>query len=267
MAELENWQMWRERCAAARCTPAAQLDLCGFAFDRFRRYLQKVRPSSAPPSASDAWHAFETHLALGRTRATKAWKAWLFARGGAHPTLNCIQGGATLIMRDVVRTYLRNEQSPPWMLSLDAPAGQPADQDGGVLAVADLLPDPADPLMEVDAHDLQLLVEQLFAEVIAPLSAREQIAVTVYQRGKRLSHRAVTGAARCGKSSLCNSLHQGMRKMAGVLTAKLPGESPDTRIRIAQGLIAKLAAETEKALETAHPDLFRYIKEESDDGS
>ncbi len=266
MAELEHWQMWQARCAAARCTPAAQRDLAGFAFDRFRRYLRKVRPSFAPPTASDAWHAFETHFALGRTRALKAWKAWLFARGGAQPTLSCIQGGATLIMRDVVRHYLRHEHHPGWMVSLDAPLDPAGDCQGRAIALEDLLPAAADPLAAVDAHDLQALVDQLLAGVGEQLSAREKIALTVHHAGKTLSHRAVMAAAQCGKSSLCNALYEGIQKMADLLQMALPQESANTRMQVAQALIEKIAAETENELEIVHPDLFRYIKEESVDG-
>lgn len=265
MAELENWQMWQERCAAARCTPAAQRDLAGFAFDRFRRCLQKVRPSFAPPSAPDAWHAFETHLALGRTRATKAWKAWLFARGGAHPTLDCIQGGATLIMRDVVQSHLRHEHHPEWMVSLDAPVNRAADRQDGATALEDLLPAAADPLAEVDAHDRQSLVDQLLADVIDHLSPREKIVLTVHHAGKTLSHRTVTAAARCGKSTLCNALYKSIQQMADWLQQALPQESSATRMQVAQGLIEQIAVETKKELEIAHPQLFMYIREELND--
>ncbi len=262
MAELENWKMWQERCAAARCTPTAQRDLAGFTFDRFRLYLQKVRPSFAPPSAFEAWHAFETHLALGRTRATKAWKAWLFARSGERPTLGCIQGGATLIMRDVVRSYLRHEHHPEWMVSLDAPLDPAEDQQGRATAMEDLLPDSEDPIAEVDAHDRQSLVDQLLVEVNAQLSPREKIVLTVHHAGKTLSHRAVTAATRYAKSSLYNALYQSIQQMADGLKKTLPQESPATRMEVAKGLIEKIAAETEKELEIAHPQLFMYIREE-----
>lgn len=266
MAELENWQMWQERCAAARCTPTAQRDLAGFAFNRFRCYLQKVCPTFAPPTASDAWHAFETHLALGRTRPLKAWKAWLFARGGAQPALSCIQGGATLIMRDVVRCHLRHEHHPEWMVSLDAPLEPSADRQGRVIALEDLLPAAEDPLAAVDAHDLQSLVDQLLAGVGGQLSPREKIALTAHHAGKTLSHGAVTAAAQCGKSSLCNALYQGIQKMADLLKKALPQESAGTRMQVARALIERIAAETEKELEIAHPQLFMYIREESVDG-
>jgi DNA-directed RNA polymerase specialized sigma24 family protein len=265
MAELENWNMWQERCAAARCTQAAQYDLFGFAFDRFQRYLQKVRPSFAPPSPPDAWHAFESHLALGRTRSLKAWKAWLFARGGERPTLGCIQGGATLIMRDVVRSYLRNEHHPTWMTSLDAPLDQAAGRQGSAVAMEDLLPASADPLAALAAQELQTLAKQLVVVAIKRLSLREQMALTVQHAGKALSHQAVTKAAGCGKSSVFNALHQGMQKMAAVLQKELPQESPGARMQVARELIDIIAKETRNLLETAHPQLFMYIEEESND--
>ncbi len=265
MAELENWQMWQERCAAARCTLAAQVDLFGFAFDRFRRYLQKVRPAFSPPSAPDAWHAFESHLALGRTRSIKAWKAWLFARGGKSTTLHCIQGGATLIMRDVVRSYLRNEHHPTWMISLEAPLDQAAGRPGSAVALEDLLPASADPMAALAVQELQTLANQLFLMAIKRLSFREQVALTVHHAGKTLSHHAVTKAAGCGKSTVCNVLHRGIQKMADLLQKELPQESAGTRMQVAQELIEIIATESQKKMETAHPQLFRYIKEESND--
>ena len=260
MAELENWNMWRERCAVARCTQAAQYDLFGFAFDRFQGYLQKVRPSFAPLSPPDAWHAFESHLALGRTRSLKAWKAWLFARGGERSTLSCVQGGATLIMRDVVRSYLRNEHHPTWMTSLDAPLDQATGRQGSAVVLEDLLPASADPLEALAAQELQTLANQLMAVATERLSFREQIALTVHHAGKVLWHHAVTKAAGCGKSSVFNALHQGIQKMADLLQKELPQESAGTRMQVAQELIDIIAKETKNLLETAHPQLFMYIK-------
>lgn len=260
MAEIQHWQMWRERCALARCPQGARHDLCGFAFDRFRHYLQKVTPSIPPPRAHDAWHAFESHLALGRTRSAKAWKQWLFARGGSPPTLNCIQGGATLIMRGVVRDHLRREHAPGWMLSLDGPVLHRTEPGSNALSLEELLPDPGDPLAAIEQQDIQTCANRLFPAVYGDLSPRERIALTIHQAGKALSDPSVTQAAQCGKSSLCNALCQAMQRMAHALQDALPQESTSTRIAVACILIEKSAENMRFTLEMEHPELFRYIK-------
>lgn len=264
MAEIDHWEMWRARCALARCTDEAQHDLRGFAFDRFRCHLQRLHPSLPPPPAEVAWHAFESHLALGHTRSAKAWKEWLFARGGEIPTLDCIQGGATLVMRDVVREHLRREYAPGWMLSLDHPIGNRSESEDAALSLEDLLPDPNDPAAPVEQRELQELAASLFPRIGADLPLREQIALTVHQSGKALSHDTVTTAAQCGKSSLCNSLHHGLQRLAQRLKNALPQESTTTHIEVAGLLIENIRRKTMRLLESEHPDLFRYLKEEVD---
>jgi DNA-directed RNA polymerase specialized sigma24 family protein len=263
MAELGHWQMWRERCALARCTETASHDLRGFAFDRFQRHLQKSGQALAPPKAADAWHAFESHLALGRNRSAKAWKEWLFARGGDTPTIDCIQGGATLIMRGVVREYLRREQAPGWMLSLDSPIGRHPESGSAPISLEDLLPDPEDPIAAIDQQELQALATRLFPSMRDLLTPRERLALITNQTGKALSHPAVAKAAQCGKSSLCNALHRAMQRLAQTLQTALPQESPNQRITVATLLIEKMKKDFLQTLEIEHPDLFRYMKEDT----
>jgi len=256
--------MWHDRCALARCTDEACQDLQGYAFDRFQQYLRKIEPGLYPPKAADAWHAFESHLALGRSRTAKAWKQWLFARGGKTPGLDCIQGGATLIMRDVVRDYLRREYAPDWMHSLDAPVKQEASST--TLALGDLLADPQDPLAVLEQKECEELAKHLAERASNLLTHRQSIALLAYQKGKALNHPAVLQAAQCGKSSLCNALHQALHTLARMIQSELPGETPDTRVAIAGLLIAKISEKILISLERQDAHLFRYIKEESEYG-
>ena len=262
MAELEHWQMWRKRCALARCTASVSQDLQGFAFSRFQRYLQKIGQSHAVPKAPDAWHAFESHLVLGRSRPSKAWKEWLFARGGEPPTLDRIQGGATLIMRDVVREHLRREHAPGWIRSLDAPIASDTGSDTTSPSRGDLLPDSHDPIAAIEEQELQVLATTIFPHVANLLSPRQRIALITHHKGKALSHPSVMRAAQCGKSSLCNALHQALQRLAQLLQDGLPQETAATRITIASLLIEKITANLLKSLETQHADLFKYITEE-----
>ena len=263
MAEWKHWQLWRDVCALARCTDEARHDLQGFACNRFTRYLQKSRPSAAAPSAADAWHAFESYLALGHNRTAKAWKQWLFARGGKKPTRDCVQGGATLVMRDVVREHLRREHAPVWMTSLDAPVeGQRAPYISPTNSVADLLPDPVDPLIAVDANEQMQLADHLYPMVTQQLPFRDRIALTVHQAGKALYHTSVLTAAGCSKSSICNALHHGMQKLAVLTNNALPKECPYTRMKVATILLHKIGSHMQKTVEMQHPQLFRYLEED-----
>ena len=263
MAEWQHWQMWNETCALAHCTDAAQHDLQGFAFDRFTRYLQKIRPSASASSATEAWHAFESHLALGHSRTAKAWKQWLFARGGTEPTLDGVQGGATLIMRDVVREHLRKEHAPNWMASLDAPvASQRAPEGTTALSVTDLLPDPVDPLHAVETNEQRALAHSLYPIACEQLSLREKIALAVHHRGKALYHASVLKAAGCSKSTICNALHHAMEKLATTISDALPRECPHTRMQIASILLENICPRMQKMLEIEYPELFRYLEED-----
>ncbi len=263
MASLENWQAWRKTCALALCTDSAQRDLRGFAFEKFRRRLQKMPLALAAPAATEAWHAFETHLALGKTRTAKAWKQWLFARGGTNPTLDCIQAGATLIMRDVVREYLRREHAPSWIKSLDAPVARNNSADAtNAYTAADLLPEAADPLETLDTHEHQKLAQELQASAGKLLSVRHTISLTVYHNGKALYHPSVLAVASCSKSSLCNALHQALKILATLVNTKLANDCQHTRMHVAAALIEFICKNTLQLLETSHPELFLYIKED-----
>jgi len=264
MAELEHWQMWREHCALARCTETAQRDLKGFAVNRYARFLEKCGRPTAAPNAHDAWHGFESHLALGHQRTAKAWKEWMFARGGKHPTLDCIQGGATLILRDVVRNHLRREHAPNWMLSLHAPIGRANDSEHSV-TLADLLPDTSDPLDAMEQREITVCARKLTAAVSADLTRGEVVALITHQAGKTLSHPTALQVADCSKSSLHNALHQGLYKLAASIKAALPNETASVHILAARHILENITWQTLKKLEKHHPDFFQYIKEEKRD--
>ncbi len=267
MALLEHWQLWREKCALARCTDAAQHDLQGFAFDRFNHYLQKCRHTLAAPAATEAWHAFESYLALGRNRTTKAWKQWLFARSNLPVTLDAVQGGATLVMRDVVREHLRREHTPTWITSLDAPLPSHHEEDNITpLSITDLLPDPDDALRKVEANEYRTLALKLSPALDGTLSVRQKIALTVHHSGKALYHPTALTAAGCSKSSLCNAWRQAINILANGTNTALPQECAYARMHIAANLLDIICADTRKMLEKTHPELFRYLEESEEHG-
>ncbi|HMP89233.1 MAG TPA: hypothetical protein PJ991_03480 [Kiritimatiellia bacterium] len=124
----DAWLEWRRVCAADLCCDATATMLRRFGASRFYAYMNKVETHSGRGmrrsllyDVNNAWHLLETHAAIGKTRSGKRYKDWLFDRVGpeVESRIRAIEGGATLLMRDVVRQYLRRERGPAFMTSLE----------------------------------------------------------------------------------------------------------------------------------------------------
>ena len=118
---LNHWVEWKELCAADLCSDTARQALREFAFLRFRKFAYQYAhrtntggTGALVPDAGDAWHLFETHLAVKTTKQGKRYKDWLFdrVRSTKDPPLDVVQGGASLMMRDVVRERHRLRDGP-----------------------------------------------------------------------------------------------------------------------------------------------------------
>ena len=150
---FQHWQEWRRRCAALRCETTTRTALREFAARRFLRYARaalgdnEVQPQIPAPEA--CWHLLESELAAGRLRSGKRYKEWLFARleGSRDAPIDVIQGGASLLMRTVVRNWALREARQRRSCALEAPIGGR----GSDLTLADLLPAAAD-----DPEDAEL---------------------------------------------------------------------------------------------------------------
>lgn len=266
MADLKHWQMWRQRCALALCNPEAGYDLRGFAYNRFLRYWRRYGGEDLGlPSAEQAWHGFESYLALGRRRSAKACKEWLFARGGGVTTLNQVQGGATLVMRDVVREQLRREHSPRWMQSLDKPLGAARANDGNGPTLADLIPEPHDCFADLERREFRSLAAAEAEAAFDALNRRERLALTASRAGLSLAHPAVVSAAGCSKSSLYNAFNSGLRKLADRVQRRFARESSSDRTEITILLFEQVHARLVAWLQMEKNDthLFRIIEERS----
>ncbi len=264
MAELEHWKSWRARCALARCTGETARDLQGFAHNRFCRYLRQYAPQLAQsPPATEAWHQFESYLALGQQRAAKAGKEWLFARGTAE--LDAVQGGATLIMRDVVRDYLRHEHAPTWMSALHAPVTFQGDP----FTLCELLPDcSADPLAPLEMQEHTHLAASMARQAFEALNVRERIALIASHAGLSLAHPTVTDAAKCRKSTLFNCLHSALRSLSLCIRNAYPNETPESGLAIALALCDELYQHILDwiSLEKPYARLFLLVKEVGENG-
>lgn len=240
---IEHWAEWRARCALLLCGNAAREALTAFVQVRFGKYLRQYgaylmggAEGHLPlPAANDAWHLFETHLAVDQTRDGRTYKGWLFDRiaGSSDDPLSVIQGGATLLTREVVREYLRREQSPPGTSSLQAPA-----TDGtSSWTLEELLPDTGNPAEEAARREYEALADGEAAALFETAGLRERVAVLAKDLGFSCAHPAVTGAAGCGKSLIALAWQSVMQRLAERVRQSFAGED-----RAEQALLANLTA-------------------------
>lgn len=231
MQTIEDWISWKEKCALGLCSAQTRNVLHGFARARFHHFAAIYAGATNAPDAgaltpepAEAWHWFETYLRLRNTREGKCYKQWLFARARLQgaPTLDAVQGGATLLMRDVVRERLRREYSSRWMLPLDAPVGT-ADGDEAP-TLHELLAGEGDPAGAVEERELESLADKEAEGAFAGLERRERIALLARELGLSLAHPAVTRAARCGRSVLNTAYHHALVSLAGHVRARYPRE-------------------------------------------
>ena len=243
----EDWAAWRQKCALDLCPPATQTALRAFAEARFRRYAcAYARDTNTPdgraltPAPREAWHWFETHLRLRNTREGKSYKAWLLSRTEAdgHLTLDSIQAGATLLMRDVVREYLRREYSPHMMVPLDAPAE--TSPDGLSTCLHELLPGPLSTPDDVARKELESLAAAEADSVFGALPRRERVALLARELGVSLAHPAVTEVAACGKSVLATAYRMALQSVASHVRSRHPRDDRETMAALSVRIFEEL---------------------------
>ncbi len=261
MAVWHDWLAWRRTCALAACDTPTRDALQRFALKRWRHYANACawmihcegKPIAIPPAAI-AWHDFETWLCLRRSRRGKTYKKWLFARISSHigddQSLKAIQGGASLIMRDVVRERFRREMSRRGTISLNATlAGETSES----LSLQELLP--ASNLTQDDVYQRDLAAlgtataTSLSRDV---LSRRAKIALLAREWGLSTTHPAVLQAAACSKSAIYKAYHDALKTIAGTVNKRFRHDDRETR--------ASLAVATMQALK---PQLLTWAKSEN----
>jgi len=236
------WGEWKEKCAFGLCGPETQGTLLAFAETRFRRYLRRAIPPSQVDalmqSPRNAWHLFETHLVTGTNRCGKSYKQWLFARAGGDAAVpDTIEGAAALLMRDVVREFIRREHSPAMMTSLDGLADAGFETD-----VSQLLPARLTPADETCWREQE---SQAIAEArdwVQQITDRERMALLGKAAGIPFSHDAMTRLAACGKSSL-STAYRDLVVRVGERTRKThPDASQECHVRLSMITLNTLTA-------------------------
>lgn len=227
---IDSWIEWKKHCALGLCCRDTQRRLQQFAFVRFKKMVRQCahrtnvsNADSMTPSACNAWHLFETYLTAAPTERGKRYKDWLFARTrfSKDAPFDIIQGGATLLMRDVVREFLRREFSSSNMLSLHTPVRGRANES---LTLEDMLPGGIGPDDETMLREYETLAQQHVDDVFDDMTRRERIAVLSKHIGVSLTHTVVEKAAGCRRSVLNDAYCGFVQRMASRLRRNYPGD-------------------------------------------
>ena len=223
------WRTWQDRCAAALCPPAVAAELRDFGRRRFLGYLNRYTRSSGGVADGrrladipDAWHLLESHAQLGKTRSGKRYKDWLFARaeGAGEEAPAFLESGASLLIRDATRRYLRHEHAASFMVSLQ----QPERRDGEAgHTLEDLLPDRVDVADEVAWREREELARREVANLLPGLSRRQCLVLWARRRGMSLDDRRLARWTKATKSIHYKDVHavlESLQHAAGSLFRK-----------------------------------------------
>jgi len=224
------WREWKKRCAADLCEPEIAGMLHRFGALRFASMLKRVTSDAERNSVdgSRGWHLLETYARVSSTREGKRYKDWLFARADLQGErwLALIESGASLLMREVVRHYLREESAPAFMVSLNMKIDRDIQSVSGTdgLSLEDLLPGQMDPLDEIETREWNNLARSLAGSVILSMSLIEKVAVAARAQGVPLSDPRVIKIAGCSRSQLYAAYGECVERVARALKREHPAE-------------------------------------------
>ena len=215
----EVWRAWKRVCAVDLCDAETAAVLRAFGRARFALYLR--RSGQPVPEAREAWHLFESTCQVSGTRAGKRYKDWLFARARAMevPWLEAIESGASLLMRSVVREFLRREHSPSFMQSLQQPVG------GGALSLEELLPDPSASASDIDDDSLRAMARELAGRLLPTMDKTERALVWAKVHDIPFTDPRLINKTRLGRSVLHEQFGLFMARLTDLVRARHPKET------------------------------------------
>lgn len=229
---LHCWNEWRELCALGRCSEGTVEYLQHFAHVRFyslvdryahRTGVEETQTLVAGIGSRESWHLLESRFVVQSTRHGKRYKDWLFARleRSGSPSLDVIQGGATLILRDAVREYLRLEFSPPRTQSLNQPLRSST---GDCLMLEDLLPDKYHAADETAHREYARLAEGHAETFFKDTDERDRIVIFARGLGIRFAAPQIAKLTGRKKSVLSDTYRSVVERIAAGIQRLYPEE-------------------------------------------
>lgn len=258
-ATIAHWREWRKRCAVAKCRETTANALRMYARQRFTYFLMNLANDVAfdirIPEASECWHLLESHLCVARPRTGRRYKEWLFARlaRSSDDPLDVIQGGATLVLRTVVRDWF-HEQRPPGTVSLHVPLGP------GIPALAELLPDPTP--QRHDDWEVRDAAQAVARKVAVTLDPAARLVLMARASGIPLFHPAVLRYIGIGHTKAAEIPKTVLTSLASHVRREWGSEPPAWQMRVAlaayQELVSKIVSRWDSA--RARNQLVRLVQ-------
>ncbi len=224
-------------CALDLCSKDSISALHTFVKLRFGKLLNRGLGESAQ-TPDNPWHLFEAHMTIKQTRQGKCYKDWLFARlvHSADPDINVLEGGATLIIRDVVREYLRQECAKPQTVSLDkALSGEFSD-----FTLLDLLASEQSPINAICMLEYERLADSYAEELIQNLTDRESIALLAKYMGISLVNPLVLETAECKKTVFTKTYVKFVQKVARRIKTEYAEEDTQSLLTLTLMVLRKI---------------------------
>jgi len=235
LTKNEDWDAWRACCALDRCAEETRLRLRTFAQCRFTKYRSLlVRESSGAAvfSADDmaAWHLMEVYMQISEDRRGKSYKEWLFTQTGAEgqEPVESLEAGASILLRDVAREYVRRECLPAFIKPLDEKSlwTEPAYAE-----------DPGWALVAKEWHDMAV---QRAENIFPHISHSARIALIARHTGLSLAHPSVEKAAAAKKSSLAIQVKRTWEDIALQIQADFPEDTPSDWITFTRRVMTEI---------------------------
>jgi len=226
---LSEWKEWKELCALGLCTTTTQKALKTFTEHHGRRFIFRyahrvgLSNTHAMPSTDNMWHLFESHLTVKDNRDGKRYKTWLFDRATGPGTADTVNGGAVLLLRDVVREYLRREYMPARVVSMHSVVNEGLSG----LTIEDLLPGTLDTANEVAMRELEKFAESHARSLLAEMSLREKVALLARHIGVPSTEPEVVKLAGCQKSVLSKACQGFVAGACERLKAQYPDDDEE----------------------------------------
>lgn len=264
------------RCAIALCGAETRTSLETFAWSRWTHFIVKILGEDAPELGElrrgEAWHRFETWCCTGSTAADKSYKDWIFKRLETHSgsSLDIIQSGATVLLRDAVREFIRHEgrlrlpgtRRPEKSLN-EAVAG--FDEDDSDLTYGDLLPGELDTMSQVSIREYQRLAEAEALELVVDLCKRERLVLVASALGIPVSHPSVETISGKKKSVLSASLQSVEARIKRHIDKKYGDDREDSRRVLTLATLRQLrnlSCDPKNSPETWRDELFKLASVE-----
>ncbi len=255
---MHPWNEWKERCAVLRCEPETRLALHTFGGQRYRTLAQRclgtINVSDVALvtlSDADAWHLLELHMTLPDAINGKAYKEWLFARieGSSDVPFDIVQGGATLLMRSVVREHLRHEYLSAAHISTHQGSPGPGPTRD---ATEEWLPGTLDTAEAVETEELASLAAKHAATLFKDLPRRQRIALAARTLHIPLSNARLLVVAGCLRSALHGAFREFAEQVLDYVRDHFPRDDRDTQRDLALALFERISHLCTDWAETDH---------------